>query len=90
MNGAVFSIFFDSSIHFELSFMNMSTDAESFEKSVRIPFKKDDFNSVRAEYSQMLKKQLSQGNNGLTKTKISDFRYRSRVHASGKAEAYSY
>ena len=52
--------FFDSSIHFELSFMNMSTDAESFEKSVRIPFKKDDFNSVRAEYSQMLKKQLSQ------------------------------
>ena len=39
----------------------MSTDAESFEKSVRIPFKKDDFNSVRAEYSQMLKKQLSQG-----------------------------
>ena len=25
--------FFDSSIHFELSFMNLSTDAESFEKS---------------------------------------------------------
>ena len=35
--------FFDSSIHFELSFMNMGTDAESFEKSVRIPFKKDEF-----------------------------------------------
>ena len=51
--------FFDSSIHFELSFMNMSTDAESFEKSIRIPFRKDSFNSVRAEYSQMLKKQLS-------------------------------
>ena len=33
--------FFDSSIHFELSFMNLSTDAESFEKSIRIPFKKD-------------------------------------------------
>ena len=32
--------FFDSSIHFELSFMNMSTDAESFEKSIRIPFRK--------------------------------------------------
>ena len=55
--------FFDSSIHFELSFMNLSTDAESFEKSIRIPFKKDSFNPVRAEYSQMLKKQLAQGNN---------------------------
>ena len=65
--------FFDSSIHFELSFMNMSTDAESFEKSIRIPFRKDAFNSVRAEYSQMLKKQLSQGNNGLTKTKFLTF-----------------
>jgi type IV secretory pathway VirB4 component len=65
--------FFDSSIHFELSFMNMSTDAESFEKSVRIPYRKDDFNSIRAEYSQMLKKQLAQGNNGLTKTKYLTF-----------------
>lgn len=65
--------FFDSSIHFELSFMNMSTDAESFEKSVRIPFRKDVFNPIRAEYSQMLKKQLAQGNNGLTKTKYLTF-----------------
>ena len=28
--------FFDSSIHFELSFMNMATDAEVFEKNIRI------------------------------------------------------
>ena len=28
---------------------------------------------MRAEYSQMLKKQLSQGNNGLTKTKYLTF-----------------
>ena len=65
--------FFDCSIHFELSFMNMSTDAESFEQSIRIPFKKDEFNPIRAEYSQMLKKQLAQGNNGLTKTKYLTF-----------------
>ena len=65
--------FFDSSIHFELSFMNMSTDADSFEKSIRIPYRKDSFNPVRAEYSQMLRKQLSQGNNGLTKTKCLTF-----------------
>ena len=41
--------FFDSSIHFELSFMNMSTDADAFEKSIRIPFQDDGFDDVRAE-----------------------------------------
>lgn len=65
--------FFDSSIHFELSFMNMATDAESFEKSVRIPPAGDAFDSVRAEYSQMLKSQLARGNNGLTKAKYLTF-----------------
>lgn len=65
--------FFDSSIHFELSFVNMATDAESFEKSIRIPHRRDKFNPVRNEYSQMLKTQLAQGNNGLTKTKYLTF-----------------
>ena len=64
---------FDSSIHFELSFMNMATDAESFEKKVRIPYRNDRFNGIRNEYSQMLKTQLAQGNNGLTKTKYITF-----------------
>ncbi|RHT68932.1 conjugal transfer protein TraE [Butyricicoccus sp. AM28-25] len=65
--------FFDSSIHFELSFMNMATDAEVFEKNIHIPLRNDHFNSVRSEYSQMLKTQLAQGNNGLTKTKYITF-----------------
>ena len=51
----------------------MATDEESFEKSIRIPHKKDHFNSVRNEYSQMLRTQLAQGNNGLTKTKYLTF-----------------
>lgn len=65
--------FFDSSIHFELSFMNMATDAEVFEKNIRIPYRNDNFNNVRSEYSQMLKMQLAQGNNGLTKAKYITF-----------------
>ena len=65
--------FFDSSIRFELSFMNMATDASNFEKMVRIPYQKDHFNPVRTEYSTMLRRQLSQGNNGLTKTKYLTF-----------------
>ena len=41
--------FFDSSVHFELSFMNLSTDAADFEKNIRIPLKNDGFNDVREE-----------------------------------------
>ena len=62
--------FFDSSIHFELSFVNTATDSEDFEKSIRIPYQQDGFDDVRAEYSQMLRQQLSKGNNGLTKAKF--------------------
>ena len=65
--------FFDSSIKFELSFVNVATDSTEFEKSIRIPFQKDGFDDVRAEYSQMLRQQLAKGNNGLTKTKFITF-----------------
>ena len=65
--------FFDSSVHFEFSFVNMAADAESFEHNIRIRPRQDGFDDIRAEYSQMLKKQLAQGNNGLTKTKYLTF-----------------
>ena len=65
--------FFDSSVRFELSFMNLATDPASFEKNIRIPFRKDGFDDVREEYSRMLQTQLAQGNNGLTKTKYLTF-----------------
>ena len=42
--------FFDSSIKFELSFVNMATDSTEFEKSIRIPYQRDGFDDVRAEY----------------------------------------
>ena len=65
--------FFDSSIRFELSFMNMATDAEAFEKGIRIPYQSDGFDDVRAEYGMMLRQQLQKGNNGLTKAKYLTF-----------------
>ncbi len=65
--------FFDSSVKFELSFMNLSTDTVGFEKNVKIPAKRDGFDDVRDEYSSMLRTQLAQGNNGLTKTKFLTF-----------------
>ena len=51
----------------------MSTDADAFEKSIRIPFQDDGFDDVRAEYGMMLRQQLQKGNNGLTKTKYLTF-----------------
>ena len=75
--------FFDSSVHFELSFMNLSTDAASFEKSIRIPEKHDGFDDVREEYTRMLRTQLAQGNNGLTKTKYLTF----GIHAESMKQA---
>jgi hypothetical protein len=65
--------FFDSSIKFELSFVNVATDSSEFEKSIRISFQKDGFDDVCAEYSQMLRQQLAKGNNGLTKLKYITF-----------------
>ncbi len=65
--------FFDSSVHFELSFMNLATDAEKFEKSISIKHQKDGFDEVRNEYTGMLKRQMEAGNNGLTKTKYLTF-----------------
>ena len=38
-----------------------------------IPYQRDGFDDVRAEYSQMLRQQLAKGNNGLTKTKFITF-----------------
>ncbi len=65
--------FFDSSVSFELSFMNMATDAEDFRESIAIPHKDDGFNDIRDEYSNMLFSRMEAGNNGLTKTKYLTF-----------------
>ena len=65
--------YFDSSIHFELSFMNLVAGKETFTKSISIPLQGDDFDSIRREYSKMLQNQLSKGNNGLIKTKYLTF-----------------
>ena len=75
--------FFDSSVHFELSFLNLATDPERFEKSIAIPHRADGFDSVRDEYSGMLKWQMEAGNNGLTKTKYLTF----GIHAASMKEA---
>ena len=65
--------YFDSSIRFQLSFLNLSTAQDGYARSIVIPLRADKFNDVRDEYSEMLQNQLAKGNNGLTKTKYLTF-----------------
>ena len=72
-NWCDFLNYFDSSIRFQLSFINQRADMERFRKSIDIPEQGDAFNEIRREYAGMLRGQLSRGNNGLTKTKYITF-----------------
>ena len=65
--------YFDSSVNFELSFMNLSTKDDSFARQLVIVPQGDDFDEIREEYTEMLQDRLSRGNNGLIKTKYITF-----------------
>ena len=84
-NWCDFLNYFDASVSVQLSFINQGTQREQAEKAISIPAQEDAFNSIRTEYSDMLKNQLSKGNNGLVKHKYITF----TVEADNKAAAKS-
>ncbi|MDB2123898.1 VirB4-like conjugal transfer ATPase, CD1110 family [Clostridium paraputrificum] len=65
--------YFDSSIQFQMSFLNLAASEETFAHAINIPLQGDDFDSIRVEYMTMLQNQLAKGNNGLIKTKYLTF-----------------
>ena len=65
--------YFDSSVKFQLSFMNMAANKGTYGQSIVIPLQGDDFDTIREEYTEMLRNQLARGNNGLIKTKYLTF-----------------
>ena len=65
--------YFDSSVKFQLSFMNMAANKDTYGQSIEIPPQGDDFDDIRQEYTEMLRNQLARGNNGLIKTKYLTF-----------------
>ena len=65
--------YFDSSVKFQLSFMNMAANKDTYGQSIVIPPQGDDFDNIREEYTDMLRSQLARGNNGLIKTKYLTF-----------------
>ena len=65
--------YFDKSISVQLSFLNQTMDIYDFEKSIVIKPQNDDFDGIRAEYTEMLKNQLARGNNGIVRKKYITF-----------------
>ena len=65
--------YFDSSVKFQLSFMNMAANKDTYGQNIVIPPQGDDFDNIREEYTEMLRNQLARGNNGLIKTKYLTF-----------------
>ena len=72
-NYCEFLNYFDSSIQFQITFLNQQVNFEEYVKTIDIPLKGDNFDDIRKEYADMLKMQLAKGNNGLVKTKYITF-----------------
>lgn len=72
-NWCDFLNYFDSTIYFQLSFINHKTNMTEYERVIRITPQGDNFDDVRMEYAEMLKNQLAKGNNGLMRSKYITF-----------------
>ena len=72
-NWCDFLNYFDSTIHFQLSFINHHSNMAEYEDVIRIKKQKDSFDDLRMEFAQMLRNQLAKGNNGLVRTKYLTF-----------------
>ncbi|MCI7810016.1 ATP-binding protein [bacterium] len=60
----------DSSIGMEITLPCRHMNREDFVKRIEIAAQGDDFDDLRELYTQMLRRQLEQGNNGLVKSKL--------------------
>ena len=65
--------YFDASVHFQLTFLNMAANKDTYGTQITIRLRGDEDDAIRTEYTQMLRDQLAKGNNGLIKTKYLTF-----------------
>ena len=76
---------FDASISVQLSLISRHANKDDFKNSITIAPQNDDFDSIRAEYTEMLRTQLERGNNGLIKTKFLTFTVEAKDIRSARA-----
>ena len=74
--------YFDSALPFQLSFIKHRSRS-SKRYRVNIPSQNDNLNSIRAEYTEMLKGQIKRSNNGIVRSKYITF----GINAATLAEA---
>ena len=65
--------YFDSSVKFQLSFINLTGAKEVYSDNITIPVRGDMFDGIAVEYQNFLREQLAKGNNGIVKTKYLSF-----------------
>ena len=70
--------YFDATLPYQLSFINHRSRPES-RYSVNIPPQNDNYNGIRDEFTDMLKRQIAKSNNGLVRSKYITF----GIHADG-------
>lgn len=75
---------FDSSVHLQLSFLNLTANADAVEQRILLPDKADGFDAIRREYTEMLQNQLAKGSNGLSKRKYLTFGVESENYRTAK------
>ena len=64
--------YFDNALPFQLSFINHRTRPEN-RYTINIPMQQDEYDSIRAEFTSMLKNQIARSNNGLVRSKYLTF-----------------
>ena len=64
--------YFDNALPFQLSFVNHRTRPEN-RYTVNIPMQRDEYDSIRAEFTSMLENQIAKSNNGLVRSKYLTF-----------------
>ncbi|MGL6201552.1 MAG: VirB4-like conjugal transfer ATPase, CD1110 family [Lachnospiraceae bacterium] len=61
--------YYDSTISVQLTFFNSRVNLAEYTRNIQIPSQEDGFDDIREEYSGILQRQMSKGNNGLEKVK---------------------
>lgn len=81
--------YFDPSIRFELFLFNRQVNEQTLIDQFDIPLQGDDFDDIREEYTEMLKKQAAKGNNGIIKSKYLIFGTECKEYKEAKSKLNS-
>lgn len=80
---------FDNSIRFQLTFENQNRSKDKIIEAVQIPQQDDEFNHIRAEYSEMLTSKLLTGSTGQSTRKFITFGITAASHKAAKSKLFS-